>query len=230
MLIFDRVRGAMRISAAAALAVLSAIGQETVNNASVSGRVTDPSGAVVEGALVWARQVDTNLASSLRTDRDGRFRFPYLRVGRYIITVQRNGFAETARSINLTVGAAFALPIQLNIQTAVTSVSVDAAPPVLEEARSQIAGTISQQEVRSLPLNGRNFLDLALVVPGVSPTNTASTQLFPRLRPCPVKASRSVASEIFRTALSSTGYRPMMMPQVLRVPSTGSMLSMNSKW
>ena len=49
---------------------------------------------------------------------------------------------------------------------------------MLEAARSQIAGTVSQAEVRALPLNGRNFLDLALLVPGVSPTNTASNQLF----------------------------------------------------
>ena len=49
---------------------------------------------------------------------------------------------------------------------------------VLETARSQIAGTVSQAEVQSLPMNGRNFLDLALLVPGVSPTNIGSTQLF----------------------------------------------------
>ena len=49
---------------------------------------------------------------------------------------------------------------------------------VLETARSQIAGTVAQTEVQSLPLNGRNFLDLALLIPGVSPTNVGSTQLF----------------------------------------------------
>src|SRR5918993_1517001 len=49
---------------------------------------------------------------------------------------------------------------------------------VLEAARSQVAGTVTQSEVKNLPLNGRNFLDLALLIPGVSPTNTASTQLF----------------------------------------------------
>ena len=49
---------------------------------------------------------------------------------------------------------------------------------VLEAARSQIAGTVSQAEVDNLPLNGRNFLDIALLVPGVSPTNVGSTQLF----------------------------------------------------
>ncbi len=49
---------------------------------------------------------------------------------------------------------------------------------MIEAARSQIAGTISQTEIRNLPMNGRNFLDLALLVPGVSPTNVGSTQLF----------------------------------------------------
>src|SRR5205814_422522 len=49
---------------------------------------------------------------------------------------------------------------------------------ILEGARTQIAGTVPQTEVRSLPLNGRNFLDIALLVPGVSPTNTGSNQLF----------------------------------------------------
>ena len=58
------------------------------------------------------------------------------------------------------------------------SVTVTGQATVLEAARSQIAGTVSQAEVQSLPLNGRNFLDLALLVPGVSPTNVASTQLF----------------------------------------------------
>ncbi len=59
-----------------------------------------------------------------------------------------------------------------------TNVTVNGEAAVIEAARSQIAGTVSQTEVGNLPLNGRNFLDLALVVPGVSPTNTASTQLF----------------------------------------------------
>ena len=56
--------------------------QETVNYASLSGRVTDPQGAVVPGAQVVARQTETNIALEATTDGDGRFRFPYLRVGR----------------------------------------------------------------------------------------------------------------------------------------------------
>ena len=80
--------------------------------------------------------------------------------------------------MTLTVGAAFELPVSLAVGATETNVIVTGEAAVLEAARSQIAGTVSQTEVSSLPLNGRNFLDLALLIPGVSPTNTASNQLF----------------------------------------------------
>ncbi|HEY3938448.1 MAG TPA: carboxypeptidase-like regulatory domain-containing protein, partial [Bryobacteraceae bacterium] len=117
-------------------------GQETVNYASVGGRVTDPSHAVVEGAYVTARETDTGLTQVVETDHDGRFRFAYLRVGPYTITVHQAGFADAQRSVTLTIGAAFALPIELALRAAGTSVTVSSEGPVLEEARTQIAGTI----------------------------------------------------------------------------------------
>ena len=152
--------------------------QETINYGTISGRVTDPQGAVAPGATVTARQVETNLTRNVVTDRDGRFRFPYLRVGRYEIAVRLAGFRDVSRAVNVTVGSAFELPVQLPVASLDTTVTVSAEATVLEGARSQIAGTVSQEEVQSLPLNGRNFIDLALLVPGVSPTNTGSTQLF----------------------------------------------------
>ncbi len=152
--------------------------QEGVHYASISGRVTDPSGAVVEGALVTARRVETNLTSTTTTDQDGRFRFPYLRVGRCEIKVRQPGFAEVVRTMTLTVGAAFELPVSLSVEVAETQLTITGEATVLEAARTQVAGTVSQTEVSTLPLNGRNFLDLALLIPGVSPTNTGSNQLF----------------------------------------------------
>ncbi len=160
------------------LLVPAASAQESVNYASISGRVADATGAVIEDAQVTARQTGTNLTSMVNTDREGRFRFPYLRIGQYEIKVHRQGFADLARSLTLTVGSAFELPVLLAVASTETNVTVTGEASVLEAARSQIAGTVSQTEVRSLPLNGRNFLDLALLVPGVSPTNTASNQLF----------------------------------------------------
>jgi len=152
--------------------------QESVNYASIGGRVTDASGAVVEGAQVTARQTGTNLTRGASTDREGRFRFPYLKVGPYEIKVRHPGFTDLARSLTLTVGSAFELPVALAVAATETNVIVAGEAAVLEAARSQIAGTVSQTEVGTVPLNGRNFLDLALLVPGVSPTNTASNQLF----------------------------------------------------
>ena len=155
-----------------------ALSQETVNYASVSGRVTDPQGAAVAGAQISARQTETNIARSAVTDAEGRFRFPYLQLGPYEINVRSQGFSDATRRLNLTVGSAFDLPIALKLEAVAESVTVTGTATVLESARSQIAGTVSQTEVARLPLNGRNFLDVALLVPGVSPTNVGGTQLF----------------------------------------------------
>jgi hypothetical protein len=152
--------------------------QETINYASVSGRVLDPAGAVIQGAKVTARQTDTNQSSEALTDASGRFRFPYLHVGPYEVSAQKQGFADTVRKVQLSVGAAFELPFTLSVGNVQTKVDVSGEATVLETARTQIAGTISQNEVKDLPLSGRNYLDLALFVPGVSPTNTAANQLF----------------------------------------------------
>ena len=152
--------------------------QETVNYASVSGRVLDPQGGVIPGAVVTARHIDTNSTRETATDQEGRFRFPYLRVGTYEILVHQDGFTDTKRMLTLNVGAAFEMPVTLAVGGLDESVTVTGQATVIETARSQIAGTISQAEVERVPMNGRNFLDLALLVPGVSPTNTGSNQLF----------------------------------------------------
>src|SRR5258707_6145534 len=152
--------------------------QEAVNFASVGGRVIDPQLAVVPGAQVSARQTDTNVTAETTTGADGRFRFPYLKVGRYEVKVRLQGFADATRTLTLTVGGAYDLPIALALEGVSADVTVTGETTTLETARSQIAATVSSAEADALPMRGRNFLDLALLVPGVSPTNVASTQLF----------------------------------------------------
>ena len=167
------------LAACVGVGAAPAAAQQSVEYASVSGRVIDPSGAVVRDAQVTARHTETNVTGYATTDEDGRFRFPYLRIGPYEITVSRPGFTDTTRQLTLTIGAAFELPVSLAVAGIDTNVTVTGQVEVLEAARSQIAGTVSQAEVHNLPLNGRNFLEVALLIPGVSPTNVASTQLFP---------------------------------------------------
>lgn len=168
--------------------------QQTVDVASVSGRVVDATGATVPGAQVTATHAATNLVANGVTNQDGRFRFPYLRVGAYAFTITLPGFQDVTRQLTLGAGAAYELPITLQLSGLESNVMVTADAAVLEAARSQIAATVSAAEVTALPMNGRNFLELALLVPGVSPTNIASTQLFPETSAVP-GATISVGSQ-----------------------------------
>jgi len=165
------------VVACVAMAHLAAA-QESINQATIGGRVTDPQGAPVPGAIVTAQQVATNVTVEATTDGDGRFRFSYLRIGPYELRARLQGFRDYVQTLTLSAGSAFDIAIGLQLAGVDATVTVVADSQVLETARSQIVGTIPQAEVQNVPLNGRNFLDLALLVPGVSPTNTNSTQLF----------------------------------------------------
>jgi hypothetical protein len=158
--------------------VFNLCAQETINYASLGGQVLDPSAAVVPGAEITARHIETNQITTATTSADGRFRMPYLRLGAYEVKTHRDGFADQVRFITLTIGSAFELSVTLALATAQSGDTVTADAEILETARTQIAGTVERQEIRNLPLNGRSFLDLSLLIPGVSPTNTGSNQLF----------------------------------------------------
>ncbi len=168
----------MRLLCACAAACCALYAQESIHRATVSGRVTDASGAGIPEARVSARALETNATSASVTDSEGRFRFAYLAPGRYEIDVEKSGFAKQARIVMLGMGSAFDLAFTLGIASAQASVVVTSDAPVLEGARTQMASTLSHPELQQLPLNGRNFLDAALLSPGVSATNTASNQLF----------------------------------------------------
>lgn len=183
----------LALACAASLAIPAAA-QQTVDVASVSGRVVDDSGAVVPGAQVTATRHDTRIVTTAVTDAEGRFRFPYLKIGAYDIVVSLSGFRDVTRQLTLGAGAAYELPLVLAVAGLESTVLVTADSTVLEAARSQIAATVTDDEVAALPMNGRNFLDVALLVPGVSPTNIASTQLFPETSAVP-GVSLSVGSQ-----------------------------------
>lgn len=175
------------LSAAAAACCCAVPGcacaQQSLTQASLTGHVVDPSGAAMPQAVVSATSLDTGTVSSTRTDRNGRFRLPYLPVGRYRLRGEAPGFDAGDQDLELTVGSAFDATLRLRMPGTRSTVEVSAAPPVLERGRSQIAETILSREVEALPFSGRNYLDLALLAPGVSPTNTASVQTFAETSP-----------------------------------------------
>jgi Carboxypeptidase regulatory-like domain/TonB dependent receptor len=170
-----------RLLSCAAMVVMvsaSAGAQEAVNFASIAGRVTDAQNAVLPGATVTVRHVETDVTATVVTDEGGRFRVGSLRNGEYEIIVSLSGFSDARRRIVANVGAAFEVPFVLAVGGITEAINVTAAAQVLESARSQIATTVAVTEVQNLPLNGRQFLDIALLTPGVAPPNINSTQLF----------------------------------------------------
>lgn len=152
--------------------------QQTVTSATLSGRIADASGAVVSGANLTATNLETNQKHAATTDFDGRYRFPYLQVGTYKLLVEADGFAPLTKELTVTVGQALDLSLKLEVAGVSAQVNVATDMPLIETVRTQVTETIKPAEIDALPLNGRNFLDLALMVPGVAPTNTGSNQRF----------------------------------------------------
>src|ERR1051325_1312231 len=104
------------------------LAQEVLTHASVSGRVSDPTGAVIEHAQVSARQTATNLTQTAVTDREGRFRFSYLKPGSYEREVRHPGFSEMRRVLTLSAGSAFDLPLTLTVESKETNITVQGEP------------------------------------------------------------------------------------------------------
>src|SRR5678815_1147858 len=153
-------------------------GQHNVTSATLSGRIEDASGAVVSGASVTATHHETNQQLTTNSDFEGRYRFPYLRIGDYDLKIDASGFSTVTRQLTVSVGQAIDLPIKLDVAGIAAQVTIGSDVPIVETVRTQITETIRPREINELPLNGRNYLDLALLVPGVSPTNTGSNQRF----------------------------------------------------
>ncbi|HKQ99740.1 MAG TPA: carboxypeptidase regulatory-like domain-containing protein [Pyrinomonadaceae bacterium] len=152
--------------------------QQAAASAILSGRIEDASGAAVGGASIVAVNLETNQSRRIESDGEGRYRFSYLPLGTYRVVVEREGFSTLTRQLTLTIGQMLDAPLRLEVKGVAASVNVADDLPIVETVRTQIAETVVSREVGSLPLNGRNYLDLALLVPGVSRTNTGSNQKF----------------------------------------------------
>ena len=154
------------------------LAQQTVTSAMLSGRIEDATGAVVSGASVTAINLETSQRLTTTTDHEGRYRFPYMRVGAYDITANAQGFSALTKQLTLSLGQSLDLPLKLDVEGVSARVNIPTQVPMVETVRTQITETIRPAEINELPLNSRNYLDLALLIPGVSPTNTGSNQRF----------------------------------------------------
>ncbi len=155
-----------------------ALAQQNVTSATLSGSIHDASGAVVHGANITAKNIETNQRVTATSDSEGRYRFPYLRTGDYDLTIEAQGFAIRYAPIYAFDRPGARSAGRLEVAGVAAQVNIGSDVPMIETVRTQITETIRPREINELPLNGRNYLDLATLIPGVSPTNTGSNQRF----------------------------------------------------
>jgi len=138
-------------------------------SATISGTATDPSGAALVGATVQATNVATNSSQSSTTDSEGRFKISQLSVGTYTLQASLTGFKTVVHSnIVLTVGGSVIVDFSLPVGQVSQTVNVEAEVSRVETTSSEISTLVSPQQIRELPLNGRNFTQLLTLAPGVT--------------------------------------------------------------
>ncbi|MBK9707370.1 MAG: TonB-dependent receptor [Acidobacteria bacterium] len=152
--------------------------QQSVTFASLSGWVEDAGGAVVSGAVVTVTNLDKNLNWTVNSDDQGRYRFLYLPVGNYQVKATARGFAPIEQRITLTVGQSLNIPLRLQVSGVTIQVNIVSGADIIETVRTQVAETVSPREIENLPLNGRNYLDLAALTPAVTRANPVANQRF----------------------------------------------------
>ena len=137
---------------------------------SISGLVTDPSGAVVVGADVVATNTETSIQHTVKTDTAGFYSFPTLPIGRYQIEIRATGF-KLFRETDLVIDANTALHVDATLQLgAVTeAVSVSSTAVHVETTNTQMGEVIGSSRITTVPLNGRGYTDLLALQPGVVP-------------------------------------------------------------
>lgn len=144
---------------------------------SITGEVTDPSGAVVPGAQVTAHDLDTGVDSTTKTDNAGVYYIQYLPIGHYQVTVEANGFErETLPTFSLEALQTAKFNVSLRVGSASTTINVSAAAPILNTQNDTLGSTITANTIKNFPLNGLDFSALTLYVPGsVSTAGTSGT-------------------------------------------------------
>jgi Carboxypeptidase regulatory-like domain len=137
-------------------------------SASLSGLITDPSGAAVSAAAVTAKNLDTGTSRTVPTDQSGRYRFFALPVGPYEVRVTRQGFAEGIRSgIRLAVGQDATVDLGLHVGQVSEQIKVTEDAPVVNLTTQDISGLVVERQVKDLPLNGRSYDLLLTMNPGI---------------------------------------------------------------
>ncbi len=138
------------------------------SSATLMGRITDPGGAVVPGAKVTATNMDTDVASETESNQVGLYIISNLLPGRYRVVIQRQGFETIIKpDVVLHVEDQIALNFSMQVGSILQSVTVQGGAPLVDTTTATMSGLVDDRRVVDLPLNGRNVISLAGIIPGV---------------------------------------------------------------
>jgi len=160
----------MRVVAAVCLAAgLAAPAWAQGAGASIIGTVVDEQGGVLPGCTVSLRNQDTGLTRTAITEADGRYQFTALPLGRYALKAELSGFATVnVTDLVLTIGLQLRHDFTMPLRSLEETVTVSGEAPVVDVSRSEVAGVVTQDQIQTLPVNSRQYLNLALLMPGTS--------------------------------------------------------------
>jgi hypothetical protein len=147
-----------------------------VASAELSGTVLDSTGAALPGAKVTATNVGTNVSHDAVSDATGNYVIPLLQPGDYVVTVEASGFKKLLqKGLSLQVNQQAQLNLTLEVGQVSEEISVTAQAPQLQSEASSLGTVVSEKLVNQLPLNGRNFIQLAVLSPGVTGVGYAAS-------------------------------------------------------
>ncbi|MFN0169770.1 MAG: TonB-dependent receptor domain-containing protein [Bryobacteraceae bacterium] len=160
--------------------------QAQVDRASLSGTVTDGSGSIISDAVVAVESEANGFRRETRTNGQGVYQMPGLPVGTYMVSMRMTGFGPvTFDNVVMAVGQARVLDAQLTVGAVSQAIEISAATTPLEQTNAEIGTAIAEQQIRSIPLNGRHWAALMMLAPGavnVGEGNQNSIRFFGRPR------------------------------------------------
>lgn len=141
----------------------------------ISGTSRDQQGGVLPGVTVMLRNQDTGVARSAVTEADGRFHFPALAPGLYTLRAELSGFSTIeVRDLTMTIGLELKQDLAMKLQSVSETVTVKGEAPMVDTSKSEVSAVVTQQQIETLPINSRQYLSLALLVPGTGLDATRS--------------------------------------------------------
>jgi hypothetical protein len=148
-------------------ASLHLVAQTTISTGSIQGTITDPTGAVIPGARITISNKATGQSISLESSGSGTYTSGALIPGNYDVKVEAKGFKTVALPVTVQVGVTSSGNVKLELGQESTVISVEAASLVVNTEQATVQGVLTAQQIDQLPINGRNFLDLAALEPGI---------------------------------------------------------------